>query len=195
MAGAAPEQPIFYYDLSSPEAYLAAERSASVLGTVPEWQPVRLSGLRAGEVGPFRCGAEVDAYREDIERRAAFYGIQPLRWPDPFPPDAEWAMLVATYAKQIGRAVAFSLAAFRQAFAGGRDLGDPDSVMLAAAACEMHPAAIEKGAGLASIRRRLDEATAAAVAAGVIDVPAVRVGDRVFHGDRELEAAARVLAA
>jgi 2-hydroxychromene-2-carboxylate isomerase len=195
MAGADPEQPTFYYDLASPEAYLAAERSAYVLGTVPEWQPVRLSGLRAGEIGPFRCGAEVDAYREDIERRAVLAGVQPLRWPEEFPPDAEWAMLVATYAKQIGRAVAFSLAAFRQAYAGGRDLGDPETVLLAAAACEMHPVAVEKGAGLASIRRRLDDATEAAAALGVLDVPAVRVGDRVFHGDRELEAAAAVLAA
>ena len=195
MAGAHPEQPIFYYDLSSPEAYLAAERSASVLGTVPEWQPVRLSGLRAGEVGPFRCGAEVDAYREDIGRRVVFYGLQPLRWPEPFPADSEWAMLAATYAKQIGRAVAFSLAAFRQAYAAGRDLGDPDTVMLAAAACEMHPAAVTKGAALASIKRRLDEATDAAADAGVLEVPAVRVGTRVFHGDRELEAAAAALAA
>src|SRR3954464_6361358 len=195
MAGAHPEQPIFYYDLSSPEAYVTAERSASVLGEVPEWQPVRLGGLRAGEVGPFRCAAEVDAYREDVARRVAAYGLQPLRWPDPFPADTEWAMLVATYAKQIGRAVAFSLAAFRQAFAGGQDLGDPHGVMLAAAACEMHPAAIEKGAGLASIPRRLDAATGGGAGRGGGGGPAVRVGDRVFHGDRELEAAARVLAA
>jgi 2-hydroxychromene-2-carboxylate isomerase len=195
MAGAPPEQPTFYYDLSSPEAYLAAERSAGVLGTVPEWQPVRLSGLRAGEVGPFRCAAEVDAYREDIGRRVVLYGLQPLRWPDEFPADVEWAMLAATYAKQIGRAVAFSLAAFRQAYAAGRDLGDPDTVMLAAAACEMHPAALTKGAALASIKRRLDEATDAAADAGVLEVPAVRVGTRVFHGDRELEAAAAALAA
>ena len=48
-------------------------------------------------------------------------------------------MLAATYAKQFGRAVAFSLAAFRQAFAGGRDLGDEITVLIAAAACEMHP--------------------------------------------------------
>ena len=195
MAGALPAQPIFYYDLASPEAYLVAERSAGVLGEVPEWQPVRLAGLRAGEVGPFRCAAEVDAFQEDIARRVAAYGLQPLRWPAEFPADTEWALLVATYAKQIGRAVAFSLAAFRQAFAGGRDLGDPDTIMLAAAACEMHPAAVEKGARLASIARRLDDATAAAAAAGVIDVPAVRVGERVFHGDRELEAAAATLAA
>ena len=102
-------------------------------------------------------------------------------------------MLVATYAKQIGRAVAFSLAAFRQAFAAGRDLGDRDTVLIAAAACEMHPAAVIKGAELRSIRRRLDAATDGRGAAGVLDVPAVRVGDRVFHGDRELEAAAAVL--
>src|SRR3954449_11742507 len=127
-----PEQPVFYYDLASPEAYLTAERCAGVLGTVPEWQPVLLSGLRAGELGPFRCAAEVDAYREDIERRAVLARVQPLRWPDPFPPDAEWAMLVATFAKQIGRAVAFSLAAFRQAYAAGHDLGDPDTVILPA---------------------------------------------------------------
>jgi 2-hydroxychromene-2-carboxylate isomerase len=189
-----PEQPVFYYDLASPEAYLTAERSATVLGVVPEWQPVRMSGLRAGELGPFRCQAEVDAYREDIERRAVLQGIQPLRWPEEFPPDAEWAMLVATFAKQIGRAVAFSLAAFRQAYAAGRDLGHPDTVLLAAAACEMHPAAIEKGADRDSIRRRLDEATDAAGAAGVLEVPAIQVGDRIFHGDRELEAAAAVLA-
>ena len=62
-------------------------------------------------------------------------------------------MRVATYAKGGGRAVAFSLAAFRQVFAGGRDLGDEGTVLLAAAACEMHPTAVLKGIGLRSVRR------------------------------------------
>jgi 2-hydroxychromene-2-carboxylate isomerase len=158
----------FFYDLASPVAYLAAERVNQALGEVPEWVPVRL-----GEVGPFRCAEEEAAYREDVERAARAQGVQPLRWPDPFPADSEWAMLAATYAKQIGRAVAFSLAAFRQAFAGGRDIGDRDSVLIAAAACEMHPAAVIKGAELRGTRERLDAATADAVAAGVRDVPAV----------------------
>jgi 2-hydroxychromene-2-carboxylate isomerase len=149
-------------------AYLAAERVNHALGEVPEWVPVRL-----GEVGPFRCAEEVAAYREDVERAARAQGVQPLRWPDPFPADSEWAMLVATYAKQIGRAVAFSLAAFRQAFAGGRDLGDRDTVLLAAAACEMHPAAVMKAAELRGVRDALDKATARARALGVRDVPYV----------------------
>jgi 2-hydroxychromene-2-carboxylate isomerase len=189
-------QPRFYYDFASPDAYLAAERVMHVLPEIPEWVPVRLGGLAAGGVGAFRCAEEELIFREDVEARAARYELQPVRWPEPFPAGTEWAMLAATYAKQIGRGVAFSLAAFRQAFAGGRDLGERDSVLIAAAACEMHPAAVVKGAGLGSIAARLEQATADAAAAGVLDVPAVVLdGRRVFHGDRELEAAAGALAA
>ena len=162
----------FLFDLASPVAYLAAERVNHVLGEVPEWVPVRLD-----EPGPFRCAEEVAAYREDVERAARAQEVQPLRWPDPFPADSEFAMLVATYAKQIGRAVAFSLAAFRQAFAGGRDLGERDTVLIAAAACEMHPAAVVKGAELRGTRERLQAATADARAAGVREVPAVVMPD------------------
>ena len=162
----------FLFDLASPVAYLAAERVNHVLGEVPEWVPVRLD-----EPGPFRCAEEVTAYREDVERAARAQEVQPLRWPDPFPADSEFAMLVATYAKQIGRAVAFSLAAFRQAFAGGRDLGERDTVLIAAAACEMHPLAVVKGAELRGTRERLEAASEQARAAGVREVPAVLTAD------------------
>ena len=162
------KQPIFYFDLASPLAYLAAERVNHVLGEVPEWITVQI-----GEVGPFRCAAEIDAYREDVERAARAQGVQALRWPDPFPADSNFAMLAATYAKQIGRAVAFSLAAFRQAFAGGRDLSERDNVLLAAAACEMHPLAVIKGAELRGTHERLEAANAEARAAGVRETPAI----------------------
>ena len=181
-------QAAFYYDVGSPDAYLAAERVVGVLGTVPEFVPVRI-----GSPGGFRCAEEETIYRSEIERRAAAYGLMPLRWPDEFPADTEWAMLVATFAKQTGRVVAYSLAAFRQAFAAGRDLGERDTVLIAAAAAEMHPAAVVKAAGLRGTRARLEAATEAARSAGVRDVPAVVVGDRVFHGDAELEAAARAI--
>jgi 2-hydroxychromene-2-carboxylate isomerase len=165
-----------------------------VLGEVPEWIPVRLSGLAAGGVGAFRCAEEETIFRDEVEARARRHALQAIRWPEPFPADTEFALLAATYAKQVGRAVAFSLAAFRQAFAGGRDLSDRDNVLIAAAACEMHPTALIKGAGLGSIAQRLAGATASAVEAGVLDVPAVVIDGRVFHGDRELEKAAAVRA-
>ena len=195
MAGSSTDSVRFFYDLASPDAYVAAERVVGVLGIVPEFVPVRLGGLAAGGVGGFRCAEEEAIYRMEIERRAAAAGILPLRWPPELPADTEWAMLVATYAQQVGRVVAFSLAAFRQAFAAGRDLGERDTVLIAAAAAEMHPAAVVKGAALRGTRARLEAATAAAAEAGVLDVPAVAVGSRVFHGDLQLEAAAGALAA
>ena len=157
-----------------------AERALHAVGEVPEWIPVSLGSPA------FRCAAEVDAYREDIERRAVSLGVLAIRWPEPFPADVGWATLAATYAKQIGRGVAFSLAALRQAFAGGRDLSQVDNVLLAAAACEMHPQAVIKGVELASTRHALDEAHERAAADGVDLVPAIWVDGQVLAGDRAI---------
>jgi 2-hydroxychromene-2-carboxylate isomerase len=182
-------QPAFYYDLFSPEAYLAAERVNQVLGAVPEWIPVLAPALPAADtLEGFRCEEDRLAYQRRIEDTADRRGMQPLRWPDPFPFDSGLAMRAATYAKQIGRAVAFSLAAFRQAYAAGRDLGVPDNVLIAASACEMHPAAVLKGVELRSVAADLETATATAADRGVRDVPAVWLPDgRVFHGDADLD--------
>ena len=171
----------FYYDFASPAAWIAAERVVDLLGEVPEFVPVDLSGLPAGEVGPFRCAAEVDAHFEEIGRRAREHGLLALRRPPVFPADSGFALLAATYARQIGKVVAFSLAVFRQVFNAGRDLGDPDTVLLAGAAAEIHPAALQKGAALRSTAERLEAATRAAAEAGVIDVPAVVADGEVRH--------------
>lgn len=184
------DHPRFFYDLRSPDAWLAAERVVEWLGgEVPEFVPVELAGLAAGDVGPFRCAEEADAHLEDVGRRAAALGLLSLRRPPAFPAgDTRFAMLAATYAKQIGKGVAFSLAAFRQTWAAGRDLADRETVYLAGAAAEIHPAALEKGAGLRGTDARLRAATTEAAELGVLDVPAVLVDGRVVLS---LETAAR----
>ena len=50
----------------------------------------------------------------------------------------------------------------------------------------MHPAAVIKGAELASTRRALDEANERARADGVDSVPAIWVDGRVLSGDRAI---------
>jgi 2-hydroxychromene-2-carboxylate isomerase len=171
-------QPVFTYDIGSPEAYLAAERVVEALGVVPEFEPVLASRLPGGEIGTFRCAEEEDIHRADVERRAAKQGLQPVRWPD-WPFDSEPAMLAATYAKGIGKVVAFSLAAFRQAFAAGTDLSKPEGVIVAAAACEIHPRAVLRALESRAVAEALEASTEAALAAGVTGVPAVRVDGRV----------------
>jgi 2-hydroxychromene-2-carboxylate isomerase len=181
----------FYFDLASPLAYLAAERVLHTMPIATEWQPVLARELPGAEsFEAFRCREDEQIFRLEVGRRAAELGLQELCWPDPFPFDSALAMRAATYAKSIGRVVAFAQAAFRQAFAGGHSLGETDHVLIAAAACEMHPSAVLKGAELRSVGEQLSAVTAAAAELGVSDVPAVRVGERVFHGERALGEAA-----
>ena len=189
------EQPIFYYDLGSPYAYLAAERMQRVLPVVPVWQPILLGGIWKETGGrSWATTDQRDAGMREIEERAERYGLLPLKWPDGWPNNTLQAMRAAIFAQQGGRAVAFSLAAFRQAFAGGKDLSDVDNVLIAAAACELHPRAVLKGIELQSTKDRLREATADAYARGVRGVPTVAVGDQLFYGDDRLEEAAAALA-
>jgi len=184
--GAAEEPPraAFYFDFSSPEAYLAAERVIGVLGDrglVAEWVPVRAPR----DWWAFRCAKEEEIARAAIERTAAQRTLQAVRWPPVF--DSELALRAATYAKQIGRVVAFSLAAFRQAYAGGHDLGERDVVLIAASACEMHPRAVLQAIEREAVARELDAATALAHQRGIGDVPAVWFPDgRVVTGDAAL---------
>jgi 2-hydroxychromene-2-carboxylate isomerase len=100
-------------------------------------------------------------------------------------------MRAATYAKEIGRTVSFSLAAFRQAFAAGRDLSEPDNVLLVAAAAEIHPRALLASTERDSVKSALREATERAGDLGVRGVPSVRVAGEVFWGDDRLEEAVR----
>ena len=181
----------FYFDLRSPLAYLAAERVLHVLPGPARWRGVLAAQLRGAEsFDAFRCREEEHVLREEIERRARELGLQPLRWPQRFPFDSSLAMRAATYAAAIGRGVPFAQAAFRQAFAAGRDLSELDNVLIAAAACEMHPTAVK-----AALARELERETAQAVQAGVRDVPAIAIGEHVFEGERSPEAAAACMRA
>jgi 2-hydroxychromene-2-carboxylate isomerase len=189
-----PEQPVFYFDLGSPYSYLTAERVHRVLPVVPVWQPILLGGIwqQSGE----RSWGTTDAREEgmaEVERRANKYGLMPLRWPAGWPNSTLTAMRAATFAQQIGRTVAFSLAAFRQAFAGGRDLSDVDNVLIAAAACELHPKAVLTAIETRATKDRLRAATEEAYERGVRGVPTILVDDQVFWGDDRLEDAATVV--
>jgi 2-hydroxychromene-2-carboxylate isomerase len=187
-------QTTFYFDLGSPYAYLTAERISGLFAEAglaqPEWQPILLGALfkRLGR-DSWGNGPERDEGIAEVERRAAAYGLPPLSWPAPWPGNMLTAMRAATFAKQTGRTVSFALAAFRQAFGAGRDLSDPDNVLIAAAACEIHPRALLKAVETEVVKGALREATDRAAELGVIGVPSLVVGGEVFWGDDRVEEA------
>jgi 2-hydroxychromene-2-carboxylate isomerase len=194
-----PERAAFYYDLGSPYAYLSAERISGLFTEAgleqPEWRPILLGGLFAKfDRSSWGTGPEREAGIAEVERRAIASGLPPLVWPDPWPGNTLTAMRAATFAKQTGRAVSFSLAGFRQAFAAGRDLTDPDNVAIAGAACELHPRALLKAVSTTGVKEELRRATEEAGALGVRGVPTVLAGGEAFWGDDRLEQAVEAAA-
>jgi 2-hydroxychromene-2-carboxylate isomerase len=194
----------FYYDFSSPYSYLAAERISGVFAEAgaeqPEWVPISFghvlkeTGRRPWSMQPDGPDPE---HLEEIRRRAEARGLPEVRYPRGWPVD-NYSLAptrAAVYAKESGRVVSFSLAAFRQAFAAGRDLSELDNVLLAAAACELHPNAVLKGIEARSVKEALKQATAEALEGGLVGIPTVAVGAELFWGDDRLEAAASAAAA
>jgi len=176
--------PVFYYDLTDPVSYLAAERINATLAVVAEWEPVLGAALGLAP-------RPVD--RAALARRAAAIGALPFRWPEcgpAHPATGNRAALAATYAKQVGRIVAFSMAAFRQAFAGGHDLDLESTVLLAGAACELHPRALLQAISRPAVAATLERACDRARLAGVVSLPAIEVRGSLFAGDDAVEHAA-----
>ena len=170
--------PLFFYDLGSPYAWLAAERIDALFGEPPEWVPVLLGGIF--KATGRRSWAETDGRAvgiAEVERRARERGLPPVRWPTPWPNDGLHAMRVAAHADSR----AFALAAFRAHFADGRALSDPASVALAAG---------RAGVELLEDKARLRANTDRAVELGVFGVPTVAVAGELFWGDDRLEEAA-----
>lgn len=190
----------FYYDFSSPYSYLAAERISGVFAEAgreqPEWQPISY-GHVIQAIGKVPWSLQPDgpnpADLEEIKRRAAERGLPEVRYPESWPRDnySLNPIRAAIYAKESGRVVSFSLAAFRQVFAAGRDMSEVDNVLLAAAACELHPNAVLKGIETKSVKEELKRATDEAIELGVTGIPTVSVGGQLFWGDDHLEEAAQ----
>jgi 2-hydroxychromene-2-carboxylate isomerase len=189
-------QPVFYYDLNSPYSWLAAERINSLLPEPPLWEPISYSHvIQHTGVLPWSVKQGREKDMQEIERRAAERGLPEVRWPEGWP--LETVPLVglraATFAAEVGKVVSFSLAAFRQMFNAGRPMSELDNVLLAGAACELHPNALKSAVERDAIKDRLKQATNEAIERGVTGVPTVAVGDELFWGDDRLEEAAAAL--
>ena len=155
------------------------------------WQPVLLGGLfKLNGRGSWARTERREEGMAEVERRAAEYGLPPIRWPDGWPSNYLTAMRAATWAQRQGAVRAFAVAATRRGFVHGRDLAVVDEVLAA-----VQDAALDRDEAAAAIadpaiKLALREATEAAHARGVFGVPTIAVGGELFWGDDRLEEAA-----
>jgi 2-hydroxychromene-2-carboxylate isomerase len=186
----------FYFDLGSPYAYLTAERIDATLPAPTVWQPISLGGLFKANGRSSWALAGDDSRQSgltEVQRRARDYGIEDIRWPEPWPSNYLYAMRAATYAFQVGCGREFTIEAFRHAFARGQDLGIEENVLQAAERAGLDREAVDAATRDPEIKLALRSATDAAHALGVIGVPTVAVGEHLFWGDDRLADAAKAL--
>lgn len=144
-----------FFDIGSPYAWVVAERAAKSIPEA-EWIPVCQPDV---DDGPLWDGDQ----ERIIELAQKFALIAPRFNEDRMNltiADSRKMALAATYAKSIGRTIAFSLAAFRQCFGAGLAVDEENTILLAGAACEMHPRAVLQALEMKSTDENLASAAA-----------------------------------
>jgi 2-hydroxychromene-2-carboxylate isomerase len=167
----------FSFDLALPQTYLAAERVDQMFAGV-RWEPAYAGIVWGGTVPVARLTVAA-------EERAAALGV-PLIWPETFAAEVRPAMRAAALACELGRAAAFVLAAGRLAYCGGFDLGDPEVLAEAAAAAAVPLEDCLAAAGDARRDAAIEDAAHRLVGMGADELPALRVGRRLFSGEARL---------
>jgi 2-hydroxychromene-2-carboxylate isomerase len=187
------DRPAFYYDVSSPYAYLAACRVDGVLPLRPEWRPIAF-GVIVRQLGkvPWSFREHRDAHLGAIAGRAAERGLPEVRYPEGWPAETYSltplrALMLASDEEQL-RAVSHEL--FRMMFVEGRHLADLEAVLDAAERGGMDRELVRDGVERPEVKHELRERTEHAIAQGVTGVPTVVVGERLYWGDDRLEEAA-----
>jgi len=190
-------EPIFYYDVSSPYAYLAACRVDDVLPVRPHWRPIAF-GVIVRQVGkvPWSFGEHRGEHFAAIARRASERGLPEVRYPQGWPVETYSlaplrAALLATDQDQL-RSISREL--FHTMFVDGRHLADVERVLDAAERAGMDRETVREGIERPDVKQRLRVATDEAIATGVTGVPTVAIGERLLWGDDRLEEAAAALA-
>lgn len=190
----------FYFDFSSPYAYLASERIEALAarhGRTVDFKPILLGvAFKASGQRPLtEIPLKGDYSRHDLARSARFDGI-PFRMPEPFPISTVGAARGLLWLKESdpARAAAFLHAAFRAFFADGRNLSDAAVLASVFAQVGVDPAAAAQGCAQAHIKEGLKALVEEAVARGVFGAPFIFVDGEPFWGNDRLPQVERWLA-
>ena len=201
-----PDQPVvegrevsFFFDYSSPFAYLASTRIEAVArraGAAVRWRPFLLGGLFK-TIGtpdvPLLAMPEPKRVLSgvDMRRWADHYGV-PLRFASRFPMSSVKALRM-TLQLPDAQKPALVHALYRAAWVDDRDISDDAELAAVAGSVGLDGAALVAGARDEAVKTRLREATEEAQRVGLCGAPSFLVGDLLFWGQDRLDFVERAL--
>ena len=188
----------FYFDFSSPFAYLAAtqiDRLEAKTGTEVRWRPFLLGGLfkTIGTANvPLHTFAESKQRhaRQDMERFARRYGA-PFAFPSRFPMMTVAPLRLVLAAGRDARALTDAI--FRAYWAEDRDISSLDVLREICAETKVDPALVDRTRE-PEVKERLKAATEEAADRGLCGAPSFVVAGSVFWGQDRMEFVERAVA-
>ena len=181
----------FFYDFSSPFAYLGATQVERVCaGHEVKWRPFLLGALFK-EIGtpvvPLHSysPAKAQLALKEQYRWAEHWGVE-LEFPEEFPQKSVTALRLALQAPEEKRG-ALSLALFELMWVHNGSLNDVQSLTKILTQHGFDSEAMLAGTQDPAVKQKLKDNTAEAVSRGVCGAPSFLVGDVLFWGQDRFE--------
>lgn len=190
----------FFFDFSSPYAYLASHQIGPLAerhGREVRWRPMMLGPALAatGSKPLVHLPLKGDYAKRDLPRAARFHGI-PFQMPSRFPQVTLAAARLFYWLQEQApdRAVPFADAVFKALFVDDQDVADRAVVARLAAALEIDETAALAAIDEPQVKETLRAVTAEAVERGVFGSPFIFVDGEPFWGTDRLDHIDRWLA-
>jgi 2-hydroxychromene-2-carboxylate isomerase len=189
----------YFYDLSSPYAYLAHEEIGKVAqahGATVLWRPFFLGGLfksLESQIVPFNVASaqKQDVLRKDMHRWAELRNL-PFQWPSRFPMMTVKPMRVLM---QLDGATHVALAShlFKQYWAFDQDISDARVLQAILVSQGLDGDALLAGAETPEVKKQLLDATQEALRRGACGAPTFLIDDQLVWGQDRLDFVGRML--
>lgn len=184
---------VFYFDYSSPFAYLAANKIndvAKLYGRDVDWRPTLLGAVFKinGNSPTLNQPLKGEYARRDLARCARLLGL-PLELPASFPFLSVGAARATYWMKDRDEALAqtFALALFNAAFQQARDINNLEAVLEIAGEAGADPEELKAALSTPEVKERLKNEVDASIEAGVCGAPYFIVDGEPFWGADRLD--------
>lgn len=187
----------FYFDLSSPYAYLASTRIDKLCedtGAGAAWKPFLLGAVfkATGNRAPATVIPKGKYMFEDLKEWADFYGVD-FSFPKHFPLNSVKPMRACLAADEQGKLKDFARAMYKAYWVDGKKVDDPEIIAEVADSVGLDGRKILARIEEQDIKDKLKDNTQTAVDKGAFGTPTFFVDEKMYWGNDRLPLLERYL--